>query len=61
MEKRSKVLQLGIGIGIGGGAGCSQGAPHPQLVRACAQYWGRQPSARFGDRGKCVWCELEAA
>src|SRR3954468_6527644 len=31
------------------------------LVRACAQYWGWQPSARFGDRGKYVWCELEAA
>ncbi|MFI5683749.1 ATP-binding protein [Streptomyces sp. NPDC051636] len=31
------------------------------LVRACAQYWGWQPSARFGDRGKYVWCELETA
>ncbi|MFF4487170.1 ATP-binding protein [Streptomyces sp. NPDC001544] len=31
------------------------------LVRACAQYWGWQPSARFGDRGKYVWCELDTA
>ncbi|MEU7422846.1 ATP-binding protein [Streptomyces sp. NPDC040750] len=31
------------------------------LVRACADYWGWQPSARFGDRGKYVWCELAAA
>ncbi|MFF4436903.1 ATP-binding protein [Streptomyces sp. NPDC001621] len=31
------------------------------LVRACADYWGWQPSARFGDRGKYVWCELVAA
>ncbi|MEU0048684.1 ATP-binding protein [Streptomyces sp. NPDC006309] len=31
------------------------------LVMACAQYWGWQPSARFGDRGKYVWCELVAA
>ncbi|GAA2735512.1 ATP-binding protein [Streptomyces nogalater] len=28
------------------------------LVVACAEYWGWQPSARFGDRGKYVWCEL---
>ncbi|MFI2202447.1 ATP-binding protein [Streptomyces sp. NPDC020192] len=28
------------------------------LVSACAQLWGWQPSARFGDRGKYVWCEL---
>ncbi|MEU7410650.1 ATP-binding protein [Streptomyces sp. NPDC042638] len=31
------------------------------LVTACAEYWGWQPSARFGDRGKYVWCELPAA
>ncbi|MGW0768636.1 ATP-binding protein [Streptomyces sp. NPDC002676] len=31
------------------------------LVAACAEYWGWQPSARFGDRGKFVWCELLAA
>ncbi|MET8942130.1 ATP-binding protein [Streptomyces sp. NPDC004542] len=31
------------------------------LVRACADYWGWRPSARFGDRGKYVWCELVAA
>ncbi|MEU3829631.1 ATP-binding protein [Streptomyces sp. SID486] len=31
------------------------------LVLACAEYWGWQPSARFGDRGKYVWCELVAA
>ncbi|MFB0621148.1 ATP-binding protein [Streptomyces sp. AGS-58] len=31
------------------------------LVVACAEYWGWQPSARFGDRGKYVWCELVAA
>jgi anti-sigma regulatory factor (Ser/Thr protein kinase) len=30
------------------------------LVRACADYWGWQPSARFGDRGEYVWCELAA-
>ena len=31
------------------------------LVVACADYWGWQPSARFGNRGKYVWCELAAA
>lgn len=31
------------------------------LIQACADYWGWQPSARFGSRGKFVWCELEAA
>ncbi|MEU1459384.1 ATP-binding protein, partial [Streptomyces sp. NPDC005727] len=31
------------------------------LVRACADFWGWQPSARFGNRGKYVWCELAAA
>ncbi|WP_373560388.1 ATP-binding protein [Streptomyces sp. Ag109_G2-15] len=30
------------------------------LVRACADYRGWQPSARFGNRGKYVWCELGA-
>ncbi|MCZ0209316.1 ATP-binding protein [Streptomyces sp. UMAF16] len=30
------------------------------LVVACAEYWGWQPSARFGDWGKYVWCELSA-
>ncbi|MFI2125027.1 ATP-binding protein [Streptomyces sp. NPDC020299] len=31
------------------------------LVMACAEYWGWRPSARFGKRGKYVWCELGAA
>ncbi|MEU8028178.1 ATP-binding protein [Streptomyces sp. NPDC049099] len=31
------------------------------LVKACSDYWGWQPTARFGDRGKYVWCELGAA
>ncbi|MET7284680.1 ATP-binding protein [Streptomyces sp. NPDC005573] len=31
------------------------------LVRACADLWGWQPSARFGNRGKFVWCELATA
>jgi anti-sigma regulatory factor (Ser/Thr protein kinase) len=31
------------------------------LVRACADHWGWQPAARFGDRGKYVWCQLVAA
>ncbi|MFJ4685937.1 ATP-binding protein [Streptomyces sp. NPDC091377] len=31
------------------------------LVVACADHWGWQPSARFGDRGKYVWCELGTA
>ncbi|MER6025354.1 ATP-binding protein [Streptomyces sp. NPDC001851] len=31
------------------------------LVRACSEYWGWQPTARFGDHGKYVWCELGAA
>ncbi|MFG3658147.1 ATP-binding protein [Streptomyces sp. NPDC047706] len=31
------------------------------LVRACADVWGWQPSAREGNRGKFVWCELGAA
>ncbi|MDR3080426.1 MAG: ATP-binding protein [Streptomyces sp.] len=30
------------------------------LVGACADVWGWEPSARFGDRGKYVWCELGA-
>ncbi|MFF5756281.1 hypothetical protein ACFY7A_12640 [Streptomyces longwoodensis] len=28
------------------------------LVTACADLWGWQPSARFGARGKYVWCQL---
>ncbi|MGW3210389.1 ATP-binding protein [Streptomyces sp. NPDC001135] len=31
------------------------------LVKACSEYWGWRPTARFGDRGKYVWCELGAA
>ncbi|POX56149.1 ATP-binding protein [Streptomyces sp. Ru71] len=31
------------------------------LIVACADVWGWQPSARFGDRGKYVWCQLGAA
>ncbi|CAM5258168.1 non-specific serine/threonine protein kinase OS=Streptomyces glaucescens OX=1907 GN=SGLAU_12510 PE=3 SV=1 [Streptomyces glaucescens] len=31
------------------------------LVRACSDLWGWQPLSRFGNRGKYVWCELEAA
>lgn len=31
------------------------------LVMAYANCWGWKPLARFGDRGKYVWCELEAA
>ncbi|WP_225098576.1 ATP-binding protein [Streptomyces sp. CoH27] len=31
------------------------------LVEACADLWGWQPSARFGSKGKFVWCELVAA
>ncbi|MFJ5835593.1 ATP-binding protein [Streptomyces shenzhenensis] len=31
------------------------------LVTACADYWGWRPSARFGERGKYVWCELAVA
>ncbi|MFD4598894.1 ATP-binding protein [Streptomyces sp. NPDC058464] len=31
------------------------------LVVACADGWGWQPSARFGERGKFVWCELGVA
>ncbi|MEU9988509.1 ATP-binding protein [Streptomyces sp. NPDC048045] len=31
------------------------------LVVACADHWGWQPSARFGNRGKYVWCELTGA
>ncbi|MEU3028788.1 hypothetical protein ACPCBC_22245 [Streptomyces incarnatus] len=29
-----------------------------QPPMACADHWGWQPSARFGERGKFVWCEL---
>ncbi|PIM66730.1 ATP-binding protein [Streptomyces sp. JV178] len=28
------------------------------LVRACTNTWGWQPSSRFGQSGKYVWCEL---
>jgi anti-sigma regulatory factor (Ser/Thr protein kinase) len=28
------------------------------LVAAFADSWGWQPSARFGDRGKYIWCDL---
>ncbi|MEV7326469.1 ATP-binding protein [Streptomyces sp. NPDC093970] len=31
------------------------------LVGACADSWGWQPSGRFGQRGKYVWCELGVA
>ncbi|MEU9345925.1 ATP-binding protein [Streptomyces sp. NPDC048278] len=31
------------------------------LVVACADGWGWQPSSRFGERGKFVWCELGVA
>ncbi|NEA99754.1 ATP-binding protein [Streptomyces sp. SID13726] len=31
------------------------------LVEACADVWGWQPSARGGNRGKFVWCELGSA
>lgn len=31
------------------------------LGRACAEYWGWQPTARFADRGTYVWCEPAAA
>jgi anti-sigma regulatory factor (Ser/Thr protein kinase) len=31
------------------------------LVRACAAQWGWQLLARNGNRGKYVWCELDAA
>ncbi|MGW1673621.1 ATP-binding protein [Streptomyces sp. NPDC002324] len=31
------------------------------LVVACTPHWGWMPSARFGERGKYVWCELAAA
>ncbi|MFS4095942.1 ATP-binding protein [Streptomyces sp. AF1A] len=31
------------------------------LVVACADVWGWQLAARFGGRGKYVWCELASA
>lgn len=31
------------------------------MIVACADCWGWQPSSRFGDKGKYVWCELAAA
>ncbi|MFE4664008.1 ATP-binding protein [Streptomyces sp. NPDC056716] len=30
------------------------------MIVACADCWGWQPSSRFGDKGKYVWCELAA-
>jgi anti-sigma regulatory factor (Ser/Thr protein kinase) len=36
----------------------SEGGRGLALVRACADLWGWQPSARHGTRGKYVWCEL---
>ncbi|MFB7596056.1 ATP-binding protein [Streptomyces sp. NPDC056160] len=30
------------------------------LVKACADLWGWQPLSREGNRGKVVWCELDA-
>ncbi|MGW1589522.1 ATP-binding protein [Streptomyces sp. NPDC002386] len=42
-------------------AGLGEGGRGLALVRACADVWGWQPSARFGNRGKFVWCELAAA
>jgi len=30
------------------------------LVRECADVWGWNPLARYGNRGKLVWCELAA-
>ncbi|GHE04487.1 ATP-binding protein [Streptomyces alanosinicus] len=45
-----QVAELGLEDGRGLG-----------LVKACSEYWGWQPTARFGDRGKYVWCELAAA
>lgn len=41
-------LEDGRGLGLG-------------LVKACAEQWGRQPSARFGSRGKCVRCRPASA
>jgi anti-sigma regulatory factor (Ser/Thr protein kinase) len=48
LERVDRLDELEEGRGLG-------------LVMACAEYWGWQPSARFGDRGKYVWCELGAA
>jgi len=31
------------------------------LVRACADDWGWHPQRQGGDRGKYVWCDLDAA
>ncbi|MER7916557.1 MULTISPECIES: ATP-binding protein [unclassified Streptomyces] len=39
-------------------AGELEGGRGLGLVMACADHWGWQPSARFGERGKFVWCEL---
>ncbi|GGW30895.1 ATPase [Streptomyces lucensis JCM 4490] len=46
--------------GWGQSVGLEEGGRGLGLVRACADGWGWQPSARFGDRGKFVWCELAA-
>ncbi|MEU6506817.1 ATP-binding protein [Streptomyces sp. NPDC046942] len=43
-----QVAELEAGRGLG-------------LIMACAEYWGWQPAARFGYRGKFTWCELMAA
>ncbi|MGM9466797.1 ATP-binding protein [Streptomyces murinus] len=39
-------------------AGELEGGRGLGLVMACADQWGWRPSARFGERGKFVWCEL---
>ncbi|MCI3242933.1 ATP-binding protein [Streptomyces spinosisporus] len=44
----SQVTELEAGRGLG-------------LVMACADSWGWQPSARFGERGKYIWCDLAVA
>ncbi|WP_262505640.1 ATP-binding protein [Streptomyces sp. TRM68367] len=48
LERMEQAGELEEGRGLG-------------LVRACADHWGWQPSARLGDRGKYVWCQLVAA
>ncbi|MCX4908151.1 ATP-binding protein [Streptomyces sp. NBC_00878] len=40
--------------------GEAEGGRGLALVRACSDLWGWQPLSRFGNRGKCVWCELAA-
>lgn len=44
-RRLDQVMDLEEGRGLG-------------LVAACADNWGWQPSARFGDRGKFIWCDL---